>query len=261
MIPIGSSLANCGIAIMAKASEPGRTKTRLVPPLTYDEAAAFNTAFLRDVADNILHASRFASIAGYTAFGPPGAREFFTRTLPAGIGHFECSYLDFGACLLGAIEQLLTRGHVCAIVLNSDSPNLPTSLLVQASEALAQPGDRMVLGPAEDGGYYLLGVKSAHRRLFEEIDWSTERVAGQTLCRAAELKLPVHLLDPWYDVDNSATLRRLMAETLEGAATDARIRSFPAEQTRRLLRSLCSSVGFKERLGAPMTDLFVRVSP
>ncbi len=71
--------ASCGIAVMAKSSVPGLTKTRLVPPLTYDEAAAFNTAFLQDVAANIGAAARHAAIAGYMAFGPPGSENFFQR--------------------------------------------------------------------------------------------------------------------------------------------------------------------------------------
>src|SRR5712691_2643703 len=124
------SPAACGIAVMAKASMPGRTKTRLVPPLTFEEAAACNTAFLRDVADNILAAGDCASIAGYMAFGPPQSRPFFQEYMPGEIGLIDAWYPDFGDCLLTAILQLLERGHGSAVVLNSDSPTLPTSLLV-----------------------------------------------------------------------------------------------------------------------------------
>ena len=81
---------SCGIAFMAKASAPGRAKTRLVPPLTFEEAAALNTAFLQDVADNVLlaarHAGPAAGIAGYAAYGPPGSEDFFRRSLPRSIG-------------------------------------------------------------------------------------------------------------------------------------------------------------------------------
>src|SRR5580704_17046433 len=81
--------AFCGIAFMAKASAPGRAKTRLVPPLSFDEAAALNTAFLQDVADNVLlaarHAGPGAGIAGYAAYGPPGSEDFFCRSLPRAI--------------------------------------------------------------------------------------------------------------------------------------------------------------------------------
>ena len=121
---------SCGIAVMAKASVPGRTKTRLVPPLSFEEAAAFNTTFLQDVAANILAASNRTGISGYMALGPPEAIAFFETVLPSGIGLIECWLPNFGDCLLHAITRLLASGHEAAVVLNADSPTLPTSLLV-----------------------------------------------------------------------------------------------------------------------------------
>jgi rSAM/selenodomain-associated transferase 1 len=225
---------------MAKASAPGRAKTRLVPPLTAEEAAAFNTAFLQDVAGNIVAAATEASIAGYVAFGPPGpdSARFFETILPAGFGLLEAWYPSFGDCLFSAIEQLLGRGHVGAVVLNSDSPTLPTSLLVDAAKRLAQPGDRAVLGPSVDGGYYLLGVKRAHRRLFEGVAWSTEHVARQTLDRAADIGLRVDVLPVWYDIDDAEALQTLHSELCEGAAFSARLHSHAAPYSTALLRSL-----------------------
>ena len=107
-------------------------------------------------------------------------------------------------------------------MLNADSPTLPTELLVLTAELLAAPGDRAVLGPSDDGGYYLLGLKRRHERMFQDIDWSTERVAAQTLARAGELGLPIHVLPTWYDVDDAATLRRLHGELFDGPAVRAR---------------------------------------
>jgi uncharacterized protein len=203
---------SCGIAIMAKASAPGRTKTRLVPPLTFDEAAALNTAFLQDIAENLLLAGRHAAITGYAAYAPHGSEGFFNRILPPAIRLIDACLPNFGDCLSQTIDELLARGHRSAVVLNSDSPTLPTALLVETAEVLAQPGERAVLGPSTDGGYYLLGLKTAHRRLFEDIAWSTERVAEQTLERAREIDLDVHVLPAWYDVDDSEGLRRLNSE-------------------------------------------------
>ncbi len=202
----------CGVAVMAKASAPGRTKTRLVPPLTFDEAAALNTAFLRDVADNLLLAGRYAEIAGYAAYAPPGSEEFFQRILPPAIGLIDAWLPNFGDCLFRTIAEILARGHGSAVVLNSDSPTLPTAFLVEAADALARPGERAVLGPSSDGGYYLLGLKTARRRMFEDIAWSTERVAAQTIERAREINLDVHMLPVWYDVDDIESLRRLDGE-------------------------------------------------
>jgi rSAM/selenodomain-associated transferase 1 len=243
-----ASIPACGIAIMAKASIPGRTKTRLVPPLTCEEAARCNTAFLRDVGDNILAASARTSIAAYVAFGPPQARPFFQQHLPGEIGLIDAWYPNFGDCLAAALAQLLQRGHAGAVVLNSDSPTLPTSLLVETAKTLSQPGERIVLGPSDDGGYYLLGVKAMHRRLFQDIAWSTEQVAQQTLERAAELGLPVHMLPTWYDVDDARALRMLQAELLEGRSFARDLRPSAAANTRALMRTLLESSDFKDRL-------------
>jgi rSAM/selenodomain-associated transferase 1 len=241
----GSSAASCGIAFMAKASVPGRAKTRLVPPLTYDQAADLNTAFLQDVADNLLLAGHGANgraaIVGYAAYGPPGSADFFRRILPQSIGLIEAWLPNFGDCLFHTIREILARGHDGAVVLNADSPTLPTAFLVETAEVLARPGDRAVLGPSTDGGYYLLGLKFAHRRMFEDIAWSTERVAEQTLARAREIGLDVHMLPAWYDVDDIDGLRRLQAE-LRGCAAKAPAQDLAvphyAVQTAKLMNEL-----------------------
>jgi len=237
----------CGIAVMAKASAAGRTKTRLVPPLTYDAAAALNTAFLRDIADNLLLAGRHAAIVGYAAYAPLGSKDFFSRILPPAIGLIDACLSNFGDCLLRATEEILARGHGAAVVLNSDSPTLPTALLVETADVLAQPGERAVLGPSSDGGYYLLGLKTAHRRMFADIAWSTEQVAAQTLERAREIALDVHVLPVWYDVDDVDGLRRLDAELRRPRASSPRLDRnepyFPAV-TAALMARLCTDGEF-----------------
>jgi rSAM/selenodomain-associated transferase 1 len=243
--PISGS---CGIAVMAKASAPGRTKTRLVPPLTFDEAAALNTAFLKDVGHNIAAAAKHAPVAAYMAFGPPGSNAFFAGILPSSVGLIESWYPDFGDCLFNAIDRVLDRGHLSAVVLNSDSPTLPTSLLIETAEVLAGPGDRAVLGPSTDGGYYLLGLKARHRRLFEQVTWSTEHVARQTLERAVEIGLDVHVLPAWYDVDDAKALRMLHAELYEGWSFAPRLEAHRALHSEQLIRSFLSHSDFERRL-------------
>ena len=233
----------CAIAIMAKASAPGRTKTRLVPPLTFEQAAALNTTFLQDIAGNLLAAGSHAAIAGYVAFAPAGAEAFFHDALPSDIGLIDACLPNLGECLVHTIKEIFARGHAAAVVLNSDSPTLPTALLIETASMLAQPGERAVLGPCTDGGYYLLGLKTLHRRLFEDITWGTERVAAQTLERAREVKLDVHLLRPWYDVDDVEGLRRLHSELVSARAgqakPDPRTPYYPAA-TATLMRSLAA---------------------
>jgi rSAM/selenodomain-associated transferase 1 len=237
---------------MAKASIPGRAKTRLNPPLTPEEAAGLNTAFLRDIADNMMSASAHANIAPVMAYAPAGSDAFFREILPPRIGLLETVAPTFGECLHYAAASLLEAGHDAVCLLNSDSPTLPTSYLMAAATTLAAPGDRIVLGPSTDGGYYLIGLKRQHRRLFEGIDWSTERVCTQTLERAAELNLTVYQLPSWYDVDDLAALRVLMGELIH----DRRFRVWgstptPAEWTRRELEQLLAETDLAARLATP----------
>ena len=244
------SAQGCGIAIMAKASISGRAKTRLVPPLTFDEAAEFNTAFLKDVAANIAAAATEAPIRGYAAFGPPETASFFTSTLMSSISLIEAWHPNFGDCLFTAIRAMLDLGHSAAVVLNSDSPTLPTSLLIETALLLACPGDRAVLGPARDGGYYLLGLKTPHQRLFEDIAWSTDLVAVQTRTRAAEIGLPVHILPEWYDVDYAQSLKLLRSELDGIAVVDPVLRPHDAVHSGALMRRLVAHTGLAARLEA-----------
>jgi hypothetical protein len=244
-VPTTVTPAFCGIAFMAKASAPGRTKTRLVPPLSFDEAAALNTTFLQDISDNVIlaarHAAPSASVAGYAAYGPPGSEDFFQETLPAAIGLIGAWLPHFGDCLFHTMQEIFARGHGSAVVLNADSPTLPTALLIETAAVLARPGDRAVLGPSSDGGYYLLGLKTAHRRLFEDIAWSTESVAEQTLERAREIGLDVHSLPVWYDVDDMEGLSRLHGELFGEDPARRSPGSYPPHypvQTAKLMRRL-----------------------
>ncbi len=227
---------------MAKASKAGRTKTRLSPPLSGADAARCNTAFLRDIAANLIAAAEradpHASIAGYMAYGPPGEGDFFDF-LPPAIGLFEAWTPDFGTTLAGAIGHLLGLGHEAACVLNADSPTLPTAFLVEAARVLAEPGDRVVLGPSSDGGYYFLGLKRCHARLFADVTWSTEHVARQTLERAREIDLPIHLLPEWYDVDDETSLALLRRDLgRDPGRAPSEPHPAPAHHTRQLLAAL-----------------------
>jgi rSAM/selenodomain-associated transferase 1 len=212
------------MGVMAKAPRPGFSKTRLCPPLRPDQAAALSAAFLRDITENITLAGRQAAITPYVAYAPEGAEALFDGHLAGGTGRLladgsplmPTDIRGFGRSLLHAVLAMLARGHGSAVVLNSDSPTLPTALLVRTARALAADGDRVVLGPADDGGYYLLGMKAAHAHLFANIAWSTDSVAASTRMRAAELGLDVVELPSWYDVDDHDSLNRLVQGTPGG---------------------------------------------
>jgi hypothetical protein len=140
------------------------------------------------------------------------------QLLPAGFGLLLQADDNLGHVLLGATSALLLARHDCVLLVNGDSPTLPPRLLVQALDTLREPGDRMVLGPASDGGYYLIGLKHPHKQLFAKIAWGTETVARATRERAAEIGLATTLLPEWYDVDDIETLRWLQEE-LAGHST------------------------------------------
>jgi rSAM/selenodomain-associated transferase 1 len=212
--------ARCAIAVMAKAPQPGRSKTRLTPRLSPDQAAGLSAAFLRDITENIVAAARTKQIDGFIAYAPSGTEALFDGHLAVGTGLILADgtpampddVTGFGRCLLQAIHTLLAEGYNAAVVLNSDSPTLPTEYLIRTAAHLAAPGDRAVLGPAEDGGYYLLGLKQAHAHMFADITWSSEHVAAQTRARAREIGLELVELPAWYDVDDAGALDRLIEE-------------------------------------------------
>jgi uncharacterized protein len=239
----------CAIGVMAKAPQAGRSKTRLCPPLLAEQAAALSAAFLRDTMENLVAASRIAPIRGLIAYAPAGSEASFNGTVADGAGFvladgvsgFEgdqpTDVQGFGRCLLHAVRAMLAQGFGAACVLNSDSPTLPTLLLARAAHALLDSGDRIVLGPAEDGGYYLLGVKAPHARLFADIEWSTGSVADATRARARELGLDIVELPAWYDVDDHASLTRLLRE-ISGVRTGGSLPLWPAPATAAALRRI-----------------------
>ena len=229
----------CALAVMAKAPRPGRVKTRLSPPLTPEQASALNTCFLRDTTENIRQVTEGGGSSGVVAYTPVGDEAAFDGLLPQDFLLLPQRGDGFGERLLYACEDLLAAGFSAACLIDSDSPTMPQEALRKAVEHLSRPGDRMVLGGCEDGGYYLIGVKSPHRRLFEDIDWSTERVFQQTVERAQEIALATELLPLWFDVDDAAALERLQRE-LSGHRRIEESIGFDATHTRGFLESLRS---------------------
>ena len=240
----------CALAMMIKAPRPGASKTRLSPPLSPEEAATISGCFLRDTTANIAHVVHAhapggggSPAAGVAVYTPVGMEAAFDGLLPDGFTMVSQREEGFGGRLIGAVEDLLAVGYSAVCLIDSDSPTLPAAALAAAVEALAQPGDRVVLGPSEDGGYYLIGVKAAHKRLFEDITWSTEHVTPQTLERAAELGLEVVPLPTWYDVDDRSTLHSLCDELFSGSSPRAQAGGYPAPHTREFLSGLLAREG------------------
>ena len=232
----------CALGLMAKAPLAGEVKTRLVPPLTPEEAAALNVCFLRDMAANINSLSETECSTGLVVYTPPGSESAFDGVVPEGFKLLAQRGAHLGERLCNATEDLLYQGYDSVCLINSDSPTLSQSILIRAIQSLASDGDRVVLGAAEDGGYYLIGLKHAHRNLFNEIAWSTSDVLARTKQRAAEIDLPVELLPPWYDVDDAETLSRLCKELFFTSPLTA---AYHAPHTRAFLEMIFKREGMQ----------------
>jgi rSAM/selenodomain-associated transferase 1 len=193
-------------------------------------AAKLSACFLRDLAATIESLPRELGLKAYGVYAPAGTEAALRQLLPESFELLLQADFEFGNVLHGAVRDLLAAGHDCVVLINGDSPTLPPSLLAAAIEALRRSGDRMVLGPASDGGYYLIGLKKMHRRLFEEIDWGTCIVGEQTRTRASEIELDCVTLPEWYDVDDLETLDWLRMEL---AGRSARFRGGGAAQATR----------------------------
>lgn len=248
--PTPSPRGSCALAVMIKAPRAGASKTRLVPPLTPEEAAALSVSFLRDTAANIAGVAAEGSAEGVAVYTPAGAEAAFDGLLPLSFSMLAQRGESFGERLFHAAEDLLAAGYQSVCLIDSDSPTLPPALLAAAISALARPGDRVLLGAADDGGYYLIGLKSAHRGLFTDIDWSTERVLAQTIERAAAMALEVEALPAWYDVDDATTLQRLCDELFskkgERQGSEG-LTGYEASHTRLYLAQLIETEG-RERI-------------
>ncbi len=209
---------------IARRPAPGQAKTRLTPPLSPEQAAAFYECLLADTLDLI---RRVPGVQPAIAYLPAGAEGYFAALAP----DFDLILQegsDLGARLDNALAHYLGLGYKRAAIMNSDGPTLPLANLIRAFDLLRGDADA-VLGPSDDGGYYLIGVKRPAPRLLREVRMSTPSVLRDTLALAAEEGLRVALLPWWYDVDDAADLARLIAE-LSGASPEVapRTRAFLA---------------------------------
>ena len=218
-------MRQCALAVMARAPEPGQVKTRLVPPLSYESAAELYRCLL---LDKLLQVSQLPGIDPYLAYTPIEARQSMLELLPKAVTLIPQAGSDLGDRLHRLSAILLERGHPAAILIDSDSPTLPTPYLLDAIARLQSGTTDLVLGPAEDGGYYLIGLKRPCRALFDDIPWSGPEVLTETLHRATTQRLQVATLPSWFDVDTPEDLTRLRHDL---ATTDTSV----APYTRRFL--------------------------
>lgn len=224
------------LAIVCKTPMAGESKTRLTPLLRPEECAQLSACFIADLAQTIQALTADGDVIGYAVYTPKGSEAALRQLLPPEFELLPQYEGDFGARLEKGIEELTALGHAGAILINSDSPTLPRHILRAAVDAV-RSADQVVLGPAMDGGYTLIGLSRPHPHLFTRIPWSTGAVLESTLERARDIDLPVVILDAWYDVDDPASYALLESE-LAGSrpvCADDSIPLEPAPRTRAFL--------------------------
>jgi rSAM/selenodomain-associated transferase 1 len=199
------------VGVMARAPSC-EGKSRLIRQLRTSDGAGLRTALLRDTLAAVapIHAEKAV------LYTPLDGEAEIQRVTP-----FDAKFLAQRGATLGermrnGASDLLALGFGCVVLVGADLPTLPAAYVVNALERLTQRRESLILGPAEDGGYYLIGLTRVHDELFEDIPWGTPDVLQRTLEAAGALRLRVELLPVWYDVDLSSDLKRVWQPTAEG---------------------------------------------
>jgi uncharacterized protein len=216
-------VATPALVVFAKVPIAGEVKTRLTPPLTPTDAAHLYEAFLHDALED------WAGGGGFGLPEPPVVRLYVARdagsepsiTAPAGVSVHVQRGPDLGARMLRATVESFAAGHDRVVLIGSDHPTLPGAFVGEAFRALLEPLT-VVLGPSEDGGYYLIGLNEVLPDLFDGLEYSHAGVLGEALARAADAGVRPVLLPEWYDVDTPDALARLVADRAAGVHVGAR---------------------------------------
>ena len=230
--------ASSALIIFAKAPIPGQVKTRLCPPLTPDEAASLHGSFVLDAIErstfDVRRSNRYAErsrrsleprtsnfVDRFVACAPSTSHVFFKIMEERhGVQLLDQIGDDLGARMDQACNAIFARGYQRVLVVGTDLPTLPASFYAQALSLLSDHD--LVLGPALDGGYYLIGLRRPMPDLFVEIPWSTDQVFALTLKKAEALGLKIGLLPAWRDVDTIDDLLALIEEAGLGPGHEAR---------------------------------------
>jgi len=193
------------LVVLAKSPRPGRVKTRLCPPLSLSDAARLHEAFVRDTMTRMRALADVELVCAYT---PAEDRAFFeeacdgARLVPQAEG-------DLGDRLHAVFATLEAGGFGRVVAIGADIPTLPLGHVRDAFAHLADAAVDVVLGPAYDGGYYLIGLRTPRAELFAEMPWSTDRVFAETWRRAEATGLRARALPAHADVDTFGDLAEL----------------------------------------------------
>jgi len=208
------------LVVMAKAPRVGEVKTRLIGSLTAEETTQLHIAFLSDtfvLMEEVMEERDEVSLV--LCYMPEGEEEAFEEVEREGSMMFAQRGDDLGERLRNCFADLFTMRFESVVVIGADSPTLPGELIYDAFDSLENEND-VILGPATDGGYYLIGMRRLHPRLFEAVPWGTSEVMAVTEARAGEAGVNLIVMPEWYDVDTPAELEKLredLRQTRESA--------------------------------------------
>jgi len=186
------------IAVMLKYPDAGAVKTRLAPAISSEDAAGLCRCFIVDTFANI---APVCSTDVFAAFTPTEAEQDVKDLVPPDVSLMAQEGHDLGSRLTRVFERLFDAGYSSVVVIGSDSPDIPAAYIEDAFAQLEGAGGRLVLGPAKDGGYYLVGMNGFLSAPFIDIPWSTASVLEATLAAARAHSIAVTLLRRWHDID------------------------------------------------------------
>ena len=199
------------LVLFIKYPEARKVKTRLGAEVGFEFAAELYRLFIQQTFDL---AQNCSAEKVFVAFEPAERKLDFAEFVPKKFTIFPQEGKNLGERMLNAFKDAFARGYKNVAILGSDSPTLPLENINEAFEKLRKSD--LVLGPAEDGGYYLIGLTHDHPGLFDNIEWSSNSVMQATIERAEKLRLQYKLLSVWYDIDTKKTLMRAAEEEKNG---------------------------------------------
>lgn len=202
------------LVLFVKYPETRKVKTRLGAEVGFELAAELYKLFIKQTFGL---AQNCAAQKVFVAFEPPDRRAQFCEFIPEEFAVFPQKGKTLGDRMFNSFEYAFAQEAKKVVILGSDSPTLAIENINSAFEKLNRSD--LVLGPAEDGGYYLIGLNKAYRGLFEGIEWSSDSVLQSSIERAKKLQLSFELLPRWYDVDTKETLMRAANDDRSGMIT------------------------------------------
>jgi rSAM/selenodomain-associated transferase 1 len=205
------------IIVYLKNPAPGEVKTRLQTRYTQEQAARLYRAFIQDTVETAqtVEADRY-----FAAYTPAGCEPEIEELVPEGWNLTPQVGADLGARMLGSLRSSITSGADKVILIGTDIPSLPRTHLISAINRL--DNNDLVLGPTNDGGFYLIGTRIMLPDIFPDVAWSTDQVFEQTAEGVRSHSLLMSLIPPWNDIDTPDDLDAALLQTKAGVLRHTR---------------------------------------